>query len=287
MSTVRLWSLRRVSVWNIRQCPASGLYAVDAVVDPSTSGTLTLYLDDKPQATFTIAGGKREYDWVKARLGVVHLDAGIHKMTVKSLAGNVVVSYLDIYPTQVQQFAYTNDLTSGVTEEWNSYGVWNWMSTSQGFSVPETDDNFILTGSTAWRDYAVEVDVVFTEAERLNDAGIMLRITNPSYHHAQVADAAMGYYVSVNSRQLTLSKLNYGVEILGIKRISIEPGRPYRLRVEAQGSDVRVFFDGSSEPILEYYDPDAFMFGQVGLRSKKTNAFFRNFSVKTLSDEIE
>ena len=95
----------------------------------------------------------------------------------------------------------------------------------------------------------------------------------------------MGYYVSVNSPAHT-SKLNHGAEI-PIKRISIEPGRPYRLRVEAQGSDIRVFFDGSSEPILEYYDPDAFMFGQVGLRSKKTNAFFRNFSVKTLSDEIE
>lgn len=139
----------------------------------------------------------------------------------------------------------------------------------------------LYTGDTSWSDMDVELTFEITN-NLMTEAGLLFRVTNESTHPHQVQDSLMGYYVSVNGRNITLKKLNYDTTILTSESADIEFGKEQRLRVKVVKNKIDVFLNGEKNPIISYEDPNAFMVGKVGVRSEYSEVNFKNLLIRTL-----
>ncbi len=113
------------------------------------------------------------------------------------------------------------------------------------------------------------------------NAGLAFRVTDPAIG----ADAYKGYYVGISAErgEVELGKSNNGWTPLGSVPNTFAPDKPYRLRVEARGSRLRVFVDNMSLPVLDVTDL-SFTAGAIGVRHyneqpDRTSASFSKISV--------
>ena len=121
------------------------------------------------------------------------------------------------------------------------------------------------------------------------DVGILIRTRNPAKGGAG-DDAvkgtyfAQGYYAGMTRGGLCLLKLNYGREELARVPMEFAVNETYHMKVEAEGSVIRVYLGG--ELCLEYEDQDRpFLYGSAGVRGFLCNADIDNFRIEGLGDE--
>jgi uncharacterized protein YjdB len=131
-------------------------------------------------------------------------------------------------------------------------------------------------GNTGWADYTVSVDITYLN---IFDAGIIVRVNNP----AAGANFLQGYYIGLENNGVLLGKYNYENPAVLLKtQDSFVTNQKYNLKVEVQGSTIKVYVDDVLK--LEYTDTSPFICGKVGLRAGD-NANFDNFSVTTNNPE--
>ena len=144
-----------------------------------------------------------------------------------------------------------------------------------------------LYGSENYGDYIAEADI--TPLDEDMDVGILIRTRNPAKGGAG-DDAvkgtyfAQGYYAGMTRGGLCLLKLNYGREELARVPMEFAVNETYHMKVEAEGSVIRVYLGG--ELCLEYEDQDRpFLYGSAGVRGFLCNADIDNFRIEGLGDE--
>lgn len=267
-----------------------GLYAVDVAAaagsggfDGSVSGgaLVELRMDGiavlnaaVPQAPDPAAG------WFKVPLGRMQLASGLHTLSVTLKQGRLQMKRFDLYRVSGEPYSLFEPLTERLPEGWRQYGEGEWRAGESGLKLSSPRDSMIIAGAPEWTDYTVRVEMEIAERLAAGEAGVLVRATHPSYYPEQVRDSVRAYYIVLRGSRLYLEKLNYGSKRLAQADIDLPPDALLTLQIEAVGPVLRVYANGSPEPVIEYADPDAYMHGAVGLRANTGRVAFRNFSVR-------
>lgn len=111
------------------------------------------------------------------------------------------------------------------------------------------------------------------------DAGVLFRTSNATVG----TDNYQGYYAGINAEnnQVVLGKSDNKWNPLASKPKNIDAGRVHHLRVEARGSQIRVWVDDMTTPALEFTD-DSFSSGALGVRSYSNKSAFGSLSARAV-----
>ncbi|MGF7082817.1 family 16 glycoside hydrolase [Mucilaginibacter sp. UYCu711] len=145
----------------------------------------------------------------------------------------------------------------------------NNSSGDQGSKIVATGTNFT--------DFIYTADVKVTSP---GDAGLMFRVSDPAIG----ANAYKGYYVGLNPVKgtLELGKAN-GKEwkVLASIKYPVKLNENYNVKIEAVGSNFKVFINGSGTPSITAADNE-FKAGSIGLRTYNALATLDNLEIKAL-----
>jgi hypothetical protein len=111
------------------------------------------------------------------------------------------------------------------------------------------------------------------------DAGIIFRVNEPSIG----VDHYKGYYVGIDpsANSVVLGKADNRWIPLARQSAPISANADHQLRIEAQGSEIRVWLNLNAEPLISIRD-DSFKKGVIGVRSFANTAAFAQLN----ADEI-
>lgn len=125
-------------------------------------------------------------------------------------------------------------------------------------------------GDSGWSNYSVSFNVTMKQ-NTTEEAAVLVRTTNESYHKDQVKDGFMGYELAFRSDRVLLKRVSYEKSsVLDFANLSFAPGQSLPMNVRLEGASIAVFTDGGSEPLLRWTDPNAFLLGRVGLKGVST-----------------
>ncbi len=130
-------------------------------------------------------------------------------------------------------------------------------------------------------DCVYEADVITGEK---GDAGLLFRIEKIAIG----ADNFQGYYVGIEAatNRVVLGKANGKWTEIKQAQKTLDAQKACRVRVEAQGAQIKVWVDDMETPIIEATD-DSYKFGAVGVRhygaeAKEPRVAFANLQVRAL-----
>lgn len=213
-------------------------------------------------------------DTAKLRIGTLDISAGFHELKLELKSGAAVIQSFELFTAeQLEEQQSFEQLP--VQSGFGLFGEDDHAYTGSG-----TEDDRLFAGSDAWDDYTFSVGVKLNADTDIG--GLFIRETNESYHPAQVRDAAMGYYIGISSSQLTLHRLNYDSELITSETVELEPGRVYTLKAAAKGGTIQVFLNDDPKPLIQYTDPQPFLYGKVGIHAERSTLSFYDLIVKPL-----
>ena len=168
-------------------------------------------------------------------------------------------------------------------------GIWGTSSgelravSGNGTKILARDDELHEPGVAflpvqAFSDADVEFSVRVTNGTTPSHAGFLFRV----FSATAGANQAKGYYLGLNANQdqVVLAKLDNAFIPLDSAPIAAEAGTSYRLRLEARGSQLRVYRDKSLAPIIAVSDT-SYITGGFGFATYGTEAFFDNLDIVT------
>lgn len=259
----------------------TGQYGVSVVVNPeklNKNTKLQLSINGKNQ-TFRLSDDVTDFQDgpVKVNLGTVNIEEGLHILKLMLKRGGLEFDQFELFRIENEPINIQNGLEMIDVDDIHG----SWFLNQDGIKSNITEDMKVYIGDEKWTDYEVEVPFVIND-DRMDDAGLLLRVTNESDFEHQVDDALMGYYISFNTGKLSLEKINYHSTQIMSEPISLELGELNTLRISVQGNEIEAFLNDQKEPTISYKDPNAFLHGKVGIRSKHSNVLFKDFSIKSI-----
>jgi xylan 1,4-beta-xylosidase len=265
----------------------TGLYGVAMVLPAGQAAAqAAVYVDNADPQPLQVPGTSSGPGAMKVHVGTIHLPAGFHTLTLRLDEGTVALYNLEFYSVASDPPFLTAALTDGLLDVWSYYGAPGWQADASGYRLSGIGNGMVILGESSWTDYSVEIDVKLESAMSAGTAGLLLRVQNPSYYDAQVVDSLQGYYVALNGQTLVLRRLNYDSQTLQEVNLPVAPGQYGRLRVEVTAGQIRAYWQGMEQPLLEYVDPQAFMSGAVGFRTDRSDAVFKNLTVQCASCSV-
>lgn len=158
---------------------------------------------------------------------------------------------------------------------WNAVGG-TWMPHIEGVKARSAGaaDTYRIARGT-FDNFVMEGDVSVDAGTPFGTAAFVLRANT---------DGSAGYVVNIdpNADVVRLFMADTGATIASASR-SVEAGVRYRLEVIADGSRIRVFFNGESTPVIDVADL-THAAGRAGLNAYNGEAYFQNVYVTELSD---
>lgn len=206
-------------------------------------------------------------------------------LAVALLLGGTL-GFLAYWRNPARGLPYRDSFASGKAEEWTAFGgTWELR---QGSMRNDSDERGakLLTGSTRWRNYSIEADVMLLGLG--GDAGLMIR----SEDEEQGVDSYNGYYAGLRTidNSLTLGRAGYGwTEVtfpLEQHGLRIEASHWYHLKFLAYGCQFVASAGTLQQPntiIASITDETCLRSGRVGLRSYSAGGVWRNVVVHTAS----
>lgn len=258
------------------------LYEISAVIRTDSiheNSSLSFSIDGEKEQSFKIPKTNHDGNTVKVRLGSMKIDKGFHVLKVLLKSGQIDFERLEIYPVSDNPFNLDHALNHVGIDD--IHGSWEFVE--DGYRSNGNEDMKMYIGESYWND--LDVDLTFEINDDLMDeAGLLLRVTNESNFEHQVKDSMMGYYISFNPREVALQKLNYDSTIIKSASASFASMEEHYLHVIIQGSEIKIFVNNEKDPIISYNDPNGFMFGKVGIRSEYSDINFKNLKIKSISN---
>ena len=130
-------------------------------------------------------------------------------------------------------------------------------------------------------DFAYDADV---QCGPGGEAGLIFRVSNPGVG----ANAFSGYYVGIQpaTGKIVLGRANGDWVQLTASEATINAGQTYHLKVVAQESAIKVYFNNLGTPVISVTDT-TYSSGFVGVRQvfddfKQVDATFSNIEVSAL-----
>ncbi|MBO0723802.1 MAG: fibronectin type III domain-containing protein, partial [Blastocatellia bacterium] len=197
------------------------------------------------------------------------------KGIVFSLMGAIIALVIGYGVWAQSQTLFSDDFQDGNADGWSrSSGSWSVVTDgSLAYRQSSTSaDSNARAGSPAWTDYSVQARVkpiAFNGADRY--AGLMTRVTNSNHY----------YFLALqNGNQLILGKrAGSSPIVLAAKSFTFSTGTFYTLRIDAQGSSLSGYVNGTLQ--LTATDAD-FAAGIIGGATYFASASFDDFLVTSL-----
>jgi mono/diheme cytochrome c family protein len=165
----------------------------------------------------------------------------------------------------------------GPRESW-SYHRGFWASAYEGIRVVDRQRApFALWGGTSFTDGIVEATITLSAASEL--AGLLVRTKAEG-------DDSRGYEVVLDPRQQRIALRRHAAEVTTVAEAGarIPLGKPFAIRIESIGAQIRVSLNGEQLPVLDTHDhqpiPGA---GQIGVRTWGGAITLDNLAVTVLS----
>lgn len=269
-------------------------YAVNATEESyyGLSGTVTadsegakiqVVVDEKDIYTFTVPGvGNADAEYVNLMLGQFPLTAGNHTLKIRLCEGKLQVQTFEMQPTNPSDITYENTMAEMNEQGWSYVG--NWKVIDGAHIAKEGDTAFAYAGDDKMTDFSVEVDLALLDEASMYDGGILLRAKNHSLASGQLLESLQGYYLAVRNDQITLNRYNYGMETLDFVSVNLKKDEYHTVKVVMKNNHICVYMDDMDTPIMEYYDSNAFLSGQIALCSYKAGIAFKNLKIETQVD---
>jgi signal transduction histidine kinase len=183
---------------------------------------------------------------------------------------------------------YRDTFGEGRAEEWKAFGgTWE---LANGTMRNDSDERGakLVTGSTRWRDYSVEADVMLLGLG--GDAGLVIR----SSREEEGVDAYHGYYAGLRTVDdaLALGRADYGwTEInfpLKPRAVTVVASQWYHLKLMAVGCTIAASLNRLGDDnvtVASVNDPDCIRAGRAGLRSYSSGGVWRNVAVQKATQQ--
>lgn len=208
--------------------------------------------------------------------------------TAKEVTLTVTDGSMDFYSLKLTKSAdvyETKQAQSDMDFEWLS-GTWQ----ENGTTISATDSttwSIASYGDENWGDYEVEADVNLKNG---SDAGILVRLkyaTDASDAQfgiggCQNGDYHYGYYAYINPDGVCLGKQMFNWQFLTSSDQTLSLNKTYRLKVRAEGANIKVWLDGKL--MIDYTDMDQpLLSGKMGMRVHMASANYKNMTLTHLN----
>ncbi len=256
-----------------------GYFGISANISTASEGSrFQIVVDSKDVYTYTVPSSGLSEEMVNLLLGYIPLTAGEHTLKLRLAEGSLEFSSLTFEPANPTEMTYENAMDEINEMGWSYIG--NWKIIDGAHTARSGDVAYAYAGDDELTNFTMEVEVAMTEDATIYDAGILLR----ARHHvitSSMDESFCGYYLSLRNDQVTLSRYNYGAENLDLVGVDWLKGEYHKVKVTVDNNHILVYLDDMDVPAMEYYDADAFLYGQVALCSNKAGCAFRNFKIET------
>ena len=207
-------------------------------------------------------------------------------MLAAGLLGLMLIATLLVIAYQrnpLRGLPYHDSFASDVAREWKAFGgTW---AVSSGTMRNDSDERGakLTTGSSRWKDYSVEADVMVLGAG--GDAGLIVRTSDEE----EGVDAYTGYYAGIRSldNSLVLGRAGHGwaevTKPVTFNDRIIHPGNWYHLKVIAVGCQLIAVAENishSASNTLTVNDTDCVEAGHAGLRSYGSGGVWKNVVIQ-------
>lgn len=259
-----------------------GLYGISAILNPPSTNKNTILLattghGEAQQVKIPDLTAHDDTRSIKLPIGFIQLKKGLDTLKIRLKMGRIELERLELYRVSDEKIAIENGFENIKPGDIDG----KWLQTETGYQSHLNEDMKLYIGNEHWTD--IEAKLTFEIMNLSNyKAGLVMRVTNPSSFEHQVKDSLMGYYVSFDKKEMSLQKLNYDSTILKTAPFPFTAGNDYRIRVTVNAGELNVYVDGEKNPVLVYHDPNAFMYGKVGIRSEYSNIHFKKMSIQSL-----
>lgn len=180
---------------------------------------------------------------------------------------------------------FKEDFSHTTLKNWLIYGG-SWYIKDGAFHSASNKGSwgYGIHGSKAIASGTLFGDLSYEALIRLNskgNAGLLFRVTDQVIG----ADAYDGYYLGINasSGKVELGKsVDQKWVLLASKDQKLETGKAYKVRIEAKGSSIEVYFnDKATEPLISVTDT-TFKSGTIGVRAYDALTTIDDLLVKEL-----
>ncbi len=208
----------------------------------------------------------------------VNLSKGACALSIKVDRGSADISLVRVCAAddaEVIKLNFASDVTPLA-----SNGAW----TQDGASL--TADGYAkrLYGCESWGDYIFEADI--TPISSYTNMGLLVRASgmtvDTSMTDSSLTNALQGYFVGFGTNKIVLGKFNYNWKGVASYSMPLSTGRTYNFRVAVCGADISVWVDNAL--VIEYTDPDPYLWGGVGFRTHNCTMSIDNMYVNDISD---
>jgi signal transduction histidine kinase len=183
---------------------------------------------------------------------------------------------------------YRDTFAQGKADEWKAFGgTWELANGTMRNNSDERGAK-LLTGSTKWRDYSVEADVMLLGLG--GDAGLVIR----SSGEEEGVDAYHGYYAGLRTVDdaLAVGRADYGwtetIFPLKPRAITIVASQWYHLKLMAVGCTIATSLNRVGDgdlTVASINDPDCIRAGRAGLRSYSSGGVWRDVIVQRATQQ--
>ncbi|HSY20133.1 MAG TPA: LamG-like jellyroll fold domain-containing protein, partial [Candidatus Acidoferrales bacterium] len=162
--------------------------------------------------------------------------------------------------------SFTENFDSTWSRRWTVFGG-NWTARNGVLSTVPASANGAraLAMATAFTNFTYEADV---SVGSVGNAGLVFRASKPDIG----ADAYCGYYVGINAAgsDVEFGYANNGWHSITNVAMTIAANTTYHLKVQAQGSRLRIYVNNTNQPVIDVRDGN-YSSGMVGVRDYCTD----------------
>lgn len=265
------------------QVTENGFHGLSARISAASAGSkFQIIVDSKDVYTFTVPSSGLSDEFVNLMLGQFPLTEGNHTLKLRLLSGKMEMTQFLLEPTNPTELKYENALDEINEKGWSYIG--NWKIIDGAHVARSGDTAYAYAGDARMTDFTVEVEVAMTEEATIYDAGILLRAQDHVLG-AGVEESMRGYYLSLRNDQITLNRYNYGAETLDLMSVEWQKNEFHKVKVTVKNNRILVYVDDMENPVIDYYDSNAFLTGQIALCSNKAGCAFKNIVIQTTEQE--
>ena len=237
----------------------SSTYSISARITTASAGAkIKIIIGDESFECVLPKKLESEGETLKVHLGDIALSKGASAMKVEVISGSVEFITFEAYKNadapdrvSIEDFA----------AERGDVLIENGVLTVKGLK----DHSVALWGNEGVCDFTSTIK--FTCAlDNSSNLGIMIRAEDYSYYPSQPTQSWRGYYLQIGQHILSISRFDYGEEMLGAVRVEdafSDSSKEHILTITAKSNKIEIVLDGTYT--LSVADDCAFLSGLFGV----------------------
>lgn len=300
----------------------SGTYSFESLFSRDSDGSIIkVQIDNETPTCYVLrknnysmqaynAAYYNSLQFEKRLIDNLYLEKGLHTITIKVVEGTYTSIEYEMNRVSAASPKYYDHLSAlggavyykdhiretgtriGEDGEEETYRYWatkqnTWKIADGAYHSAEGTTNLARFGIYGATDYRVKVDIktdAVTSTEGYN-AGILLRLTQPSLSDRQAYGSGKGYYVCLDQSGVKVYRFDYNELMVAKYDVSLRSDIYYTLEAECIDNAIVVYLNG--QKILTYLDPYGFACGAAALYSNMVNTYYKNLEIGKDLEEAE